>query len=399
MFRKALLIGLIIFVICSLGFVISPSAKAQPVFTGTYWILNGGITNPDSQILDGRQVVIYRLNPDDGFAADTTGPTGLSGREGDFVINALEEWRWFTDPAHYFKPGTYQIAIVNDNPDNMAEGYGADPVEFVVTGYGYDVAPELALTRGAGILPPERPEYGTPIFDEVRFGKRLYQPRVVERWIATEGEEKRFVVSATPRITATIASDFGVNVREITMALNADTAAPRTFDIRTSNIVSSAGPVDAPTSVSLVYDFAAEGEEPLPEGDQVMTFSATNAFGSTDYDCHVNVAGGERRLLGTPITFPSPLHLMTDDTVTIQYTLSHDMPVEINFFNIAGRNIKRFIIAQGAEGGSAGINKVTWGGGPLTDQGQKLSSGIVLFVIMDKQNNKVLGRGKLTALP
>lgn len=399
MFRKSLLVIIIVFVICNLTFVISPKAKAQPVFVGTYWILSGGIANPDSQILDGRQVVIYRINPDNGFAADTTGPTGLSQREGDFVINALEEWRWFVDPANYFRPGTYQIAIVNDNPDNIEEGYGADPVEFTVTGYGYDVAPELTLARGAGILPPERPEYGTPIFSEVRFGKRLYQPTVVERWIATEGEEKRFVVSPTPRITATVASDFGITVSEIAMVLNADTATARTFAIRPSNIVSSAGPADAPTSVSLVYDFGAEGEAPLPEGDQVMTFSATNSFGRTDYDCHVNVAGGERRMLGTPIAFPSPLHLMSADTVTIQYTLSHDMPVEINFFDVSGRNVKRFIIAQGAEGGSAGINKVEWSGGPRTDQGQRLASGIYLGVIIDKENNKVLGRVKVTALP
>ncbi|MFA6548395.1 MAG: hypothetical protein WCT39_00490, partial [Candidatus Margulisiibacteriota bacterium] len=107
--------------------------------------------------------------------------------------------------------------------------------------------------------------------------------------------------------------------------------------------------------------------------------------------------GGEPRLIGVPITFPSPVHLKTDTAVTFQYTLSRDMNIEISLFDVSGQMVKKLSFAQGAEGGAAGVNKVRWD--LMTDQGQRSASGICIFTLVNRETGKLLGKGKFTALP
>ena len=104
-----------------------------------------------------------------GYADDLVG-VGLSGRANEYMMNAYEDYRLV------IAPGKYYVAIVNDNPGDMANGYGA-LVEVTVTGNGYDIAPDLVLAKGAGISPPaERPDPLAellPKIENIRFGKRL----------------------------------------------------------------------------------------------------------------------------------------------------------------------------------------------------------------------------------
>jgi hypothetical protein len=348
-----------------------------------YWIA-GSVEDPDQVGTAGRQVVFFKTLENNqvtgGYADDLVGTAGLAGRADEYMLNAYEDYRLVV------APGTYYAAIVNDNPNNPSEGYGANPVEVNLTGQGYDIA-NLVLEKGAGILPP--PVAGVPIFKEVRYGNRLYQPTLVAKGM-------EFVVSEQPKITTVIASDTGLNTSQIFMTVNPNTADSMQISFSEATTTSMVGPSAAPTEVTFVYDFVSAGKA-LADGENIVNFSAANAAGTAVYDSTVSVMGGEGRLIGIPLTYPSPVHLKTDKEVTVQYSLSKDMNVDIFFFDVSGRMVKKFTLYSREEGGSAGINKVTWN--LITDQGQIVSSGIYLFTIVNRDDNKLLGKGKFTALP
>ncbi|MBN2057378.1 MAG: hypothetical protein JW782_01095 [Candidatus Saganbacteria bacterium] len=381
--KRISLILLLVLTLATGYWLLTTKASAQPVYMGLYWI-TGSVSDPDSVGTEGRQVCFYeRLENNSivgGYSDDLVGTVGLSGRTNQYMINALEDWR--LDIA----PGKYYVAIVQGS-----DGYGADPVEVTVTGQGYDIVGQnLVLMRGAGINPPaERPTFGLPNIQNIRFGNRLYQPVLVAKG-------QPFIVSAQPRISATAASDFGVDRSRLAMVVNAGTAQAKTYTISSSQIVRSAGPSDNPTEVDFVIDLSVE-KDTLPEGDQQITFRAANVFGSTEEVCTVTVAGGEPRLIGIPITFPSPLHLKTEKEVFFQYTMTHDIPVDLFVFDVSGRVVLKRSMNAREEGGSAGVNKVSWN--LITDQGSLVSSGIYVFTLVNKENGKMLGKGKFTALP
>jgi hypothetical protein len=355
---------------------------------GMYWIA-GSVSDPDGVGTAGRDVYFFRdplvynriVGP---YSDDIVGPAGLSGRADQYMMNAYEDWRMTV------APGTYYCAIANDNPAHPEEGYGADPVEVTVTGIGYDIAPDLVLAKGAGPLAPApRPSPYGPRFEQIKFGNRIYQAVLVAKG-------QQFIVSSQPRVSAKAVSEYGLNVSSIAMVLNEGASDAKTFRISSAHIVRAAGPSGAPTEVDFVYDFYQE-DQSLPEGDQSMAFKASNAYGTASEVCSVTVAGGEPRLIGVPITYPSPVHLKTDREVNFQYTLSHDINVDLFLFDISGRVLKKISRNEREEGGSAGLNKVTWN--LITDQGQKVASGICVFTLVNRTNGKLLGKGKFTALP
>ncbi|MBN2057604.1 MAG: hypothetical protein JW782_02255 [Candidatus Saganbacteria bacterium] len=371
----------------TLGFF-SASGALDPFFTGIYWIY-GGISDPDGVGIEGRQVCFFKeisgKSIVGGYADDLAGTVGQSGKAAQYLINPFEDWRL------EIAAGTYMVAIPNDNPADPANGYGADPVDVVLTGYGYDAAAKnLVLMKGAGLLPPG--EQGAPVlphFENIRFGNRLYQSALVAK-----GQE--FIVSAQTKVSATAVSSIGLDISRIQMVLNEGSANAKTYTMGTANIVRAAGPSDAPTEVDFAYDFYNE-KNTLPEGQTEVTFRAYNANGSSIEVCRVSVAGGEPRLLDIPITYPSPVHLKTDKEVFFQYTLSHDINIDIFVFDVTGRVVKKFSPDAREEGGCAGLNKVSWD--LMTDQGSILSSGVFVFTILNRDESKLLGKGKLSAVP
>lgn len=386
---KKLLIILLVIVSCIL--VITPRTEAQSLYTGIYWIM-GKVLDPDNVGTEGRQVCFFKEIANDaiigGYADELVGPVGTSGRADEYMMNAYEDYRLA------IAPGKYYVAIVNDNPSDMANGYGADKVPVTVTANGWDTAPDLVLAKGAGILPPaDRPDPMAallPRIEDIYFGKRKYQKVLVEE------KDQEFIVPSQPRISANAVSEYGLIVSQIAMVVGEGTANAKTYSINASDIVQSSGPPDSPTLVSFVIDMAKVGDV-LPEGEIDIDFKAANVFGSTSETCTVTVAGGKPRLIGIPITYPSPLHLISTTQVIFQYTLSHNMNLDLYLFDVTGRVAKRYTINEGEEGGSAGVNKVTWN--LMTDQGQKVSSGIYVFTLVNRDTKKLLGKGKFTALP
>jgi hypothetical protein len=364
------------------------AAKAQMVYLATYWVA-GSVSDPDSRGTEGRRVVFWRDDPleNNGFADDLVGPPGLSGRPNEFMFNAREDWRM------YVTSGPHKIAIVNDNPSDPASGYGAGPVDVTITGTGYDIF-NLTLEQGAGIVDPGERAHGlAPIIEDVYFGNRKYQ------WdLAETKEDFEFVISPQPRISAKIVSAAGLHTNSIFMVVKEGSPeGEESFGLSQASKVTASGPSAAPTEVDFVIDYFNEGKT-LSDGKGIpITFRASNAYGTTTRVARVDVFGGEAGVRGQILTFPSPLRLTAQGELTIQYILTKDVNTNIFIFDVSGRIVKKFVLYARQEGGSAGLNKVTWN--LVTDQGGRVASGIYVISLVNRENGKLLGKGKATFLP
>ena len=371
---------------------------AQHVYLGMYWIA-GQVDAPSGGVVEGSRVIFYQLPLSNNqivgpYSDDLAGTVGLAGVANRYILNAFEDWRMV------LSPGQYYVAIPNSNPSNPAEGWGANPVEVTVTGNGYDIAPNLTFLLGAGPMPPaDRPLPGAewmPIIKEVKFGNRIYQWQLAAQAVA-KGEEYKFYVSPQPRVSVKVASVAGLDLSKISMVQ--DVGSPDAITLTVLKEIKKytiSGPSTAPTEVSFNFDYFNENKT-LVGGTHQFKFSATNAFGSTEKIASVIVYGGEPAILDIPLFYPSPLHIMSATSVTIQYTLSHDMNLDIYIFDVGGRVVKKYVCFSRQEGGTAGTNKVTWD--LITDQGGKVGSGIYVVTFISKDTGKLLGKGKFTALP
>ena len=155
---------------------------------------------------------------------------------------------------------------------------------------------------------------------------------------------------------------------------------------------------------TLEYQF--DDVDKLDTGEHNIVISASSSgsqgtAGTKTLNATVEVMGGPLRLVGTPITYPSPFSIKAQGTVTIQYGLSKDAQIEIYIVGVGGQRIKRFpdttySMAPGTEGGSAGINKISWNG--KTDQGYLAGNGIYVGTIVARDENRLLGKFKLTVV-
>ena len=387
--KKFIFILLAAFVIFNLSFVI---ADAQHLYLRMYWIA-GSVTDPDSKGTEGRWAVFWRGTysaSESAYSDDIVGTRGLSGRAAQFMVNAYQDWRQIVTPAD-----DWWAAIVKG-----ADNYGADPVRVRLTGTGYDFPDgPLVLAFGAGIDPPSSRPLPPwllallPKIEKIKFGDRLWQPKLVE-----QGES--YIITNQPKASAQITSPVALDTSKIVMVLNEGTATTKTYSIKAAHYSGVKGAEAAPSEISFVYNFATE-KETLPDGDQKITFRAANEYGSVAEVCSVKVMGGDVIIIGTPLTFPSPVRIRTQRLVTIQYGLSRDADIDIYIFDISARVVKKITCNSGSPGGQAGgtanPNKVTWN--LQTDQGSLAGSGIYVFNIVDRGRNKVLGKGKLTIVP
>jgi hypothetical protein len=240
-----------------------------------------------------------------------------------------------------------------------------------------------------GVIPPGvTPE--APVIEEIWFGNRLYQKSLV-------AQGQQFITTADPKITIKVAatSYFGIDPDrfEIIKGTNTYTAAP-------SDIVSKITYAPPSTVVqSMTVEYNLPQTDLLSEGTTDLTFRTyeNSQTVSTDEVASVTVVGGEPRVVGVPIIFPSPVRLKTDKQATFQYTLSHDVNVDLYVFDISARVVKKMMHNAGQEGGSAGINKINWD--LITDQGTLVASGIHVFTIVELETGRPLGRGKFTVIP
>ena len=363
-------------------------AQAGYTFVPVYSI-TGTVSPHASAAADGDDIVFFRTldeyNNSGFYVIDKVGPDGTAGVSNRYLLNATNH------PAFWgLKTGdTFKVATVQD-----ANGYGAGPADVTISGTGYEVV-NMAIVYGGGVgEPPEISYAQAPTIEQIKFNDRTYYKHLVE----AEEEKDRvpFYTSSTPTIKATIKGTeaFGVDTASITIKIN----DREPYQMLAANISETARVADLVSSLSI--SFGVPESDPLPS-DPAQDVESTIAFTAWDHGksvsttevCRVIVAGGPLRLLDTPLPYPSPFAPSRQKT-EIQYTLSQDANIDIVIISIAGEAVKRVRCAAGSEGGKAGINKVEWNGRNMI--GEQVGNGVYVGTIIARDQNKLLGKFKVT---
>jgi len=233
---------------------------------------------------------------------------------------------------------------------------------------------------------------------EIWIDHRLYQEELVKR-----GES--FIVTPNPKIevkysaSETYALSSNLNDYRITVDPEKTTAMTLAAEPQSQTKVMAAGAAPGEEKIQALNLRYLSLTEPLSEGKHTLVISAksggtvgeASVFSKT---LIVEVTGGPLRLIGVPLTNPSPFSIRKDKTVTIQYELSASAAVEVYLISVNGERMKKFSFDSGSEGGSAGINKITWDG--KTDQGYLVGNGIYVGTIVSRDDSRLLGKFKLT---
>ncbi|MFA5113231.1 MAG: hypothetical protein WC529_02920 [Candidatus Margulisiibacteriota bacterium] len=391
---KRAYIGLLIALIAAAAVV----AYTLP-FYPQYWVKGGAQDSEDGKTVEGRYVIFYKT-ADEAMAGkysfDKIGLAGVAKATGQYMLNT-----YGLKFSSLTVGETYYVSIPNDNPSDPANGYGSDPVSVKITGAGLDLASgTLILAKGKGLAIVVTTEVGGEPAPRIKiwFGNRLYQKVLVAK-----GE--KFVISSTPDIKVEMGMDspftLARNIESHSIVVDEGTATARTLSLTAANVASTVyaagtgadeGKV---SSMTVKYTF----EEALSEGEHSFKVKATSsgliAAATTATEiASVEVMGGPVRLIGTPITYPSPFSISKQKKVYIQYTLSTDANIDIYLIGVGGMRIKRWNCLAGSEGGSAGVNKVEWDG--RSDQGYLAGNAIYVGTILAKDDNRLLGKVKMT---
>lgn len=352
-----------IFLILLLSAAIAAASVSQEPFTLIYWI-KGSVADAPGTSANGRKIYFENTK-----AWDIIGERGASGRANQFLINAGAAGVPL-DTGKRYSVFTERTA-----------GYGTGPVEVEITGSGFEQVPPLTLMEGGGVADIRTFAVKTEPLPRISiwFNNRLYQKALVEK-----GEE--FYVPRRPKIKmeASIEKNYALstNPAVYSLAINNKIYPFQTAKIEGEKATFEFTPTDELAPGNYNFIFSAQSS-----GAKAAAASATEMV-------RVTVAGGPLRLLDTPLTYPSPFNPEKDKNMILQYTLSDNADIDIFIFNIAGEIDKKISVIAGQEGGLGQLNRVTWNG--LTDQGTTVSSGVHLGNIIARDENKVLGKFKLT---
>jgi hypothetical protein len=381
--KKPFIYSLIILV-----FGLALGAAATPKYgVMTFYNILGTVTGIKDHPSAGRQLVFYRDVNTDGTVSDYNIATIEA--DGSFKVSASANLNILP-----LKVGsvTYHVAVVKD-----AAGYGAGPVDFKLSGLGFEAGKTMTIALGAGVVlgGSELIEPAPAI--QLWFNNRLYQPKLVTAdtpFIVTE--QPKLKVNVTIQDRYALPGDLGA----YSIVVDSGTSGSRTLDLKaatTSKVLAAETTPEKLKSMSLEYAIT----EALAGGKHnfLVTARSAGTLGTASVASQtatVEVITGPVRLIGTPITFPSPFSIDKDKTVTIQYTLSKNAAIEIILSDISGRRIKTFVCDPGTEGGSAGLNKVSWNG--KTDLGPFAGNGIYVGLIVAKDEGRKLGSVKVSLL-
>ncbi|MFC1540679.1 hypothetical protein ACFL4J_01415 [Candidatus Margulisiibacteriota bacterium] len=384
--RVLLISGLIFCLALAVGAQVKAAGVREAGFFPIYPVLGTASPGDTGLAVDGRLAVMYEPN-EAGQIAAIYGYATIA--DSKFMINPFR-----TGIVEVGK--TYKVAIARGE-----DNYGADPVDLTISGLGFDrVSAELVLAYGAG---PTLDLGAEPLpAIQIWFNNRLYQPALVAK-----GET--FIVPAQPevKVEVTIADPYTLaqDISSYSIVVDPDTTDVKDLILSAGDMtqkIYAAGTVPEEEKISAMsIEYALSEAEALAEGEHifVVTARSSGAIGSAataSETAQVTVMGGPPRMVGTPITFPSPYSKTDHDEVIIQYTLSSDTPVQIILVDIAARRVKSFVFEAGAEGGSAGLNKVNWNG--VTDRGTLVGNGIYVGTILARDEARKLGSFKLTVV-
>lgn len=336
---------------------------AQVPFAPIYWV-KGVVNDAPGQPADGRKIFF-----DNGKAWDTIGPQGKSGASNHFLINAGDAGA----PLDAGKKYQVFTEKIND--------FGVGPVELELSGNGIDDLGTLNLIAGggkSGIKAMSVQLEPAPAI-KVYFGSRVYQKDLVDK-----GSD--FIISKKPKVKMEVAIDppYSLDQKASGYSLLIDGVS---YSFTGTKIEKNKAALEITLNNALASGSHTFKLSAASAGDQ-----AAAAVG--EEIAKVQVSAGPLRILDTPLCFPNPFNPEKDGSVAFQYTLSDDAKIDIFIFNIAGEVVKKIVLNEGEEGAIGQLNKVKWDG--MTDQGTIASNGIYIINIVSRDENRILGKFKLS---
>lgn len=190
-----------------------------------------------------------------------------------------------------------------------------------------------------------------------------------------------FYASKNPTIRIEAASPFNIEKNKISALVDG-----KEFEIASFSNIQTFG--EQKYILILAFEVAPKN---LSEGEHTLAFKVGNVLGTSTQGVILNVVG--LRLVDTPLSFPSPFKPAAGVPLTLQYTLTESADIDIYIFGSSIQIIKKLSAYKGEEGGKAGLNKITWDG--RTDFGTIISNGIYLGTIVNREDQKVLGKVKI----
>ncbi|MBU0502401.1 MAG: hypothetical protein KJ811_04035, partial [Candidatus Margulisbacteria bacterium] len=144
-----------------------------------------------------------------------------------------------------------------------------------------------------------------------------------------------------------------------------------------------------------MYLINFETSRKIPFGEHKIIFETQNAYEQLiTRECFVRVVSLPAQIVGQPMVFPNPFNPMQADEIKIQYKLTMQTNIEIVLFATDGSAVMKKRFSIGDEGANKGINTVSWDG--KSSGGQNLPNGIYTGVIIDKDENRILEKFRLT---
>ncbi|MDD5383217.1 MAG: hypothetical protein PHH60_06160, partial [Candidatus Margulisbacteria bacterium] len=144
-----------------------------------------------------------------------------------------------------------------------------------------------------------------------------------------------------------------------------------------------------------MYTLVVPAVKKLPFGEHHIVFEIENAFGLiVSKEAFTRVITVPSQIVGKPMVFPNPFSPERDREVKIQYNLTLPANIEIVVFGGDGSTVMKKRYSSGDDGGKKGYNTVTWSG--RTDAGFTVSNGIYIGVIIDKDENRILEKFRLS---
>ena len=207
-----------------------------------------------------------------------------------------------------------------------------------------------------------------------------------------------FIVSANPKIGAKVNSISALDMDSIKIKINAEGGVTSIKDIKINeaNITNkefSAKGIEAKTLTALTFAYDVPDEYKLGDGVNTVTFYATDVNGKmTSEVATVKVLSGPVKVIGPVLTYPSPFSPTRDKQVTIQYTLSADSNIDVFLFSPVGETVMKFNISSAQNGGSAGVNKITWDG--TKPSGRIAGNGAYSGAIVAKDEGRIIAKFK-----
>ena len=104
----------------------------------------------------------------------------------------------------------------------------------------------------------------------------------------------------------------------------------------------------------------------------------------------LNLITEKPSLIGDILPYPNPA---VNNNIFLAYMLTGPMDLDVRFYSLLGREVKRDSIAKNNMGGYQGYNK--WPLKLISNSGTELSNGIYYILVFNKETHQLLGRTKL----